>query len=79
MIFPLIKEINESKDSYAPLLISNEASLLGFELLEDTPMYKFVKDNYIKCGVSFRLLEHLYENYLSIRKTTAELIEELNS
>lgn len=82
LIFPLIKEINKSKeykDSYAPLLISNDASLIGFELLEDTLMYNFVKENYVKCEVSFRLLEHLYENYNSIRKTTAELIEELNS
>ena len=82
LIFTVLKEGNKSKeykDSYAPLLINNSTLMTGDELLEDTAMYNFVKENYVKCEVSFRLLEHLYENYNSIRKTTAELIEELNS
>lgn len=82
LIFPVLKEGNKSKeykDSYAPLLINQSSLTTGDELLEDTLMYNFVKENYVKCEVSFRLLEHLYENYNSIRKTTAELIEELNS
>lgn len=82
LIFPVLKEGNKSKeykDSYAPLLINNSTLVTGDELLEDTLMYNFIKENYVKCEVSFRLLEHLYENYISIRKTTAELIEELNS
>lgn len=58
--------------NFSPLLISKESKMIS--LTEGGPMYKYYSDNYIPCDISFRFIEHLYENFNSIQNTFNNLL-----
>ena len=70
LIFPMLKESNDKdkKNRYSPLVINNDNLLSGL-LQEDTPLYNYYVENFKKCDIPFRFIEHLYESYSSIRNT----------
>lgn len=77
-IFPAFREKNKNyiEDEifkYTPLVI-NEYKLQN--LSANGPLYDFYVKNYTKCNVSFRLIQHLFENFNSIKDTFKCIIKE---
>ncbi len=56
----------------------DSANMALSTLTEGTSMYEFYKSRYKRCFIPFRVIEHLYENYKSVRDTFEELMRELN-
>lgn len=75
-IFPAFNERKYSDDEvfdYSPLSINHNTESELNTMREGGPMYLFYKDNYKKCDIPFRYIEHLYENFNSIKKTFKDI------
>lgn len=70
LIFPALKDTTDKdkRDGYSPLVINNDNLLKALDLQEGTPLYNYA-DNFKKCDIPFRFIEHLYESEASIRNT----------
>lgn len=77
LIFPSFKEQKKEENlrmEYSPMVIStNNSSSANFSLTEGSRLYNYYVENYKKCDINFRILEHLYEEFISIKKTFNEL------
>ena len=74
-VFPAFREYKYTEEeilNFSPLLISKESKMGS--LTEGGLMYKYYSDNYIPCDISFRFIEHLYENFNSIQNTFNNLL-----
>ena len=81
LIFPAFRESKDEKVrmDYSPLVISaNNSSSVNFSLMEDSRLYNFYVENYKKCNINFKIIEHLYEEYILIKKTFSSFNENLN-
>lgn len=79
-IFPLFKSGQYSsivKEESSPLVVHNDTDKFVRDLEEGSPMYEYYESNFIKCDISFRVIEHLYENYSSLRTTFKEIMNDL--
>lgn len=79
-IFPAFRRCKYSEEeifNFSPLLISSDSKMNTFT--EGGPMYNFHIKNYVPCNLSFRFIEHLYENFKSIQDTFKNITENINS
>lgn len=79
-IFPLFKSgqySSDVKENSSPLVIHNDKDYLVTNLAEGSAMYEYYTKHFIKCDISFRVIEHLYENYKSLRDTFKEIMNDL--
>lgn len=79
-IFPLFKSgqySSDVKENSSPLVIHNDTDKFVRDLEEGSPMYEYYLTNFTKCDISFRVIEHLYENYKSLRDTFKEIMNDL--
>ena len=79
-IFPLFKSgqySSDVKENSSPLVIHNDTDKFVRDLEEGSPMYEYYLSNFTKCDISFRVIEHLYENYKSLRDTFKEIMNDL--
>ena len=76
LIFPVFKEKNETIE-YSPLVINtNNESSISYLLTEGSRQYNYYIENYKKSNITFRMIEHLYEEYKSIYKTINDVLNE---
>lgn len=79
-IFPLFASryfSSNDKENSSPLVIHNDKDYLVTNLAEGSAMYEYYTKHFIKCDISFRVIEHLYENYKSLRDTFKEIMNDL--